>query len=272
MEYFSNLTYTLFGHRCEQDAYGDGFFNYYGIQYIKSGRIALTIDNGKELFREGPIAFLTTPLYRYRYYSPGGKTRDHYYVCFYGPRVDAWINGGLFHIDKDNPFIPVPHPELLAERFSVLLSMVQQMHFNRAVVCTEMLLLDLLNNESTPKIQSRYHNALDELLDNVSHSPEKNWNFDAEARRLAISRNYLNRLIRNKYHISLGSYLLKCRMELAAQKLAFGPENIAEVSRSVGIENPFYFSRLFARHFAISPSEYRKKIRKSLKESSLDTH
>ena len=262
MEYFNDITYTFSAHNREQAVYGDGFQKYYGIQFIASGRIALTIDNRQELFRQGPIAFLTTPLYRYRYYTPGNKTRDHYYVCFHGPRVEAWIRGGLFRIDLDNPFIPVPNPVLLAERFTVLLDMIEQMHFSRAVVCTEMLLLDLLENEKLPRVQSRYHSALDELLDNVSRAPEKHWDFDREAGRLAISRNYLNRLIRDRYHVSPVAYLLKCRMERAAQKLAFGTDTIAEVAGAVGIDNPFYFSRLFTRHFKLSPSEYRKNCRR----------
>ena len=261
MEYFNDITYTFSAHNREQAVYGDGFQKYYGIQFIASGRIALTIDNRQELFRQGPIAFLTTPLYRYRYYTPGNKTRDHYYVCFHGPRVEAWIRGGLFRIDLDNPFIPGPNPVLLAERFTVLLDMIEQMRFHHAVVCTEMLLLDLLENEKLPRVQSRYHSALDELLDHVSRAPEKHWDFDREAGRLAVSRNYLNRLIRDKYHTSPVAYLLKCRMERAAQKLAFGTDTIAEVARAVGIDNPFYFSRLFTRHFKLSPSEYRKNCR-----------
>ncbi|MBE6371050.1 MAG: helix-turn-helix domain-containing protein [Lentisphaerae bacterium] len=268
MEYFNDLAYSFFAHHGEQDVYGDGFQRDYGIQFIASGKIALTIGNRQELFRQGPIAFLTTPRYRYRYYTPGGKTRDHYYVCFNGPRVDSWIRGGLFRIDLDNPFIPVPNPVLLADRFTVLLDMLQEMRFSRAVVCTEMLLLDLLENEKTPKIQNRYHSALDELLDNVSRCPEKHWDFDKEAGRLSISRNYLNRLIRDRYHISPVSYLLKCRMERAAQMLAFGTENIAEIAHAVGIDNPFYFSRLFTRQFSVSPSDYRRNCRKDSPQRS----
>ena len=262
MEYFNDLVYTLFAHHSEQAVYGDGYQRDYGIQFIASGRIALTIDDRQELFRQGPIAFLTTPLHRYRYYTPGGRTRDHYYVCFHGPRVDSWIRGGLFRIDLENPFIPVHNPLLLAERFSVLLDMLHRMHYSRAVVCTEMLLLDLLENEKTPLFQSRWRSALDELLDSVSRSPEKNWNFDREASRLSISRNYLNRLIRDVYHVSPVGFLLKCRMKRAAQMLAFGTGSVAEIARAVGIGNPFYFSRLFSRHFGLSPSDYRKNCRK----------
>ena len=262
MEYFDDLSYTLFSHRSELNAYGDGFPAAYGIQFIASGEIALTIGDGEEHIRKGPVAFLTTPSYRYRYYTPGGKTRDHYYVCFKGPRVEAWLRGGLFRITPENPFIPVPNPVLLTERFTVLLNLLGEMRFHHAVVWTEMLLLDLLESEKPPKIQSRYHSALDELLDRVSCAPEKHWDFDREAGRLAISRNYLNRLIREKYHISPVAYLLQCRMERAAQKLAFGSDTVAEIARAVGIDNPFYFSRLFTARFKVSPSEYRKSCRK----------
>lgn len=36
--------------------------------------------------------------------------------------------------------------------------------------------------------------------------------------------------------------------------------NVSEVANIVGYDNPLYFSRLFKKHFGISPAQYRKNL------------
>ena len=52
--------------------------------------------------------------------------------------------------------------------------------------------------------------------------------------------------------------LIHVRMNEAALMLSRLDLNIAEVARRVGYEDPFYFSKLFKKHTAKSPMEYRK--------------
>jgi AraC-like DNA-binding protein len=48
---------------------------------------------------------------------------------------------------------------------------------------------------------------------------------------------------------------------LAQQRLLQTTSNtIAEVAYSVGINDPFYFSKCFKNQFGVSPSAYRKKL------------
>lgn len=53
---------------------------------------------------------------------------------------------------------------------------------------------------------------------------------------------------------------LSLKMEKAAELLLAYPHlAVAEVSRKVGIEDPFYFSRLFRKIHGLSPREYRRR-------------
>ena len=48
-------------------------------------------------------------------------------------------------------------------------------------------------------------------------------------------------------------------MKQAAAMLTEGNTYVNEVSAAVGIEDPFYFARLFKKYYGISPSEFKAK-------------
>ncbi len=56
------------------------------------------------------------------------------------------------------------------------------------------------------------------------------------------------------------AYLTEVRIQRAKELLEYSSLPIAEVGAAVGYANPYYFSRIFKKHTASSPSEYRNKI------------
>ena len=49
------------------------------------------------------------------------------------------------------------------------------------------------------------------------------------------------------------------RMARALGMIAQGNAYVREVAAAVGIDDPFYFTRLFKKTYGISPSEYKEK-------------
>ena len=96
----------------------------------------------------------------------------------------------------------------------------------------------------------------------IAANPEKKWDFESEARAMSVSLNHFNRLFR-KYHKSSPHHsVIQARMRKAADLLLHSDASVAEIALTVGVENEFYFSRLFKKQFALSPSSYRKEFRK----------
>ena len=58
-------------------------------------------------------------------------------------------------------------------------------------------------------------------------------------------------------------YILSIRIINAENLLETTDYNLTEISRIIGYDNPLYFSRIFKKQKGISPSEYRKNIKKS---------
>ena len=57
------------------------------------------------------------------------------------------------------------------------------------------------------------------------------------------------------------AYLNKYRLSIAADKLIDTADTVSEISYSVGIGDPLYFSKLFHLAAGVSPTEYRARAK-----------
>ena len=74
-----------------------------------------------------------------------------------------------------------------------------------------------------------------------------------------INRSYLSRIFREQKGQSPQQYLLKLKMETAAQHLKKKEISIKEAALCVGYDDPLEFSKQFRRHFKVSPGRWRKQ-------------
>ena len=55
------------------------------------------------------------------------------------------------------------------------------------------------------------------------------------------------------------NYLIHVRLEKAKEMLEDGRESIRTIANLVGYDDVYHFSKLFKKHFGVSPMYYRKK-------------
>jgi AraC-like DNA-binding protein len=80
------------------------------------------------------------------------------------------------------------------------------------------------------------------------------------ARKSGYSSQYLNRMFRSALGATPLQYLNRMRMERAATLLRDGLRTVKSVARSVGFDDPYYFSRAFTAYFGRSPVSYRDTL------------
>ena len=78
------------------------------------------------------------------------------------------------------------------------------------------------------------------------------------AQKLFLSPNYFGDLIRQMTGDNASSAIRRFVMQRAQHLLTAG-HTIAETAEMLGFDYPQHFTRMFKRHFGISPSEYQKK-------------
>ncbi|OMF38672.1 AraC family transcriptional regulator [Paenibacillus sp. FSL H8-0548] len=76
-----------------------------------------------------------------------------------------------------------------------------------------------------------------------------------------ISKQHLNHLFKQATGSAPIDYYLRLKMQRACQLLDLTDKSIKEISLSVGLSDPYYFSRLFKKIIGASPSEYRSKLK-----------
>jgi two-component system response regulator YesN len=79
------------------------------------------------------------------------------------------------------------------------------------------------------------------------------------AREVHLSSFYLSRLFKEKEGVNFVDYLTRLRLEEAKKLLVQTNDKVAAIAERVGYAEANYFSRIFRRHFGMSPSEYRQQ-------------
>lgn len=79
------------------------------------------------------------------------------------------------------------------------------------------------------------------------------------AQQMHLSRRYLTRLFHAQTGMSIRDYLLATRMREAADGLQSGL-SVSEAAERCGYEDAFLFSKLFKRHYGVSPLAWKKQI------------
>lgn len=98
-------------------------------------------------------------------------------------------------------------------------------------------------------------------IDNNFSNPELSLRFLAE--RAGLSPAYLGKLFTAVTTWSFNDYLNHVRVEAAAELLQDTDLPVNSISERVGVANSNYFYSLFKKHYGVTPSAYRKSVRKT---------
>ena len=170
--------------------------------------------------------------------------------------LDARVNGS-YTIDELYSFpivLDTKNSEKMGECFDAL--------ENSDSFCEKMsiiyrligLMIEASEHEKTPE--------RDGVSDAVKYM-HRNYSQKITVRELSnianMSESNLYAAFKKKYSDSPLDYLNRLRLSVAMESLRSTPVSIETVAASVGIPDAFYFSRLFKKHFGVSPSAFRKK-------------
>lgn len=78
------------------------------------------------------------------------------------------------------------------------------------------------------------------------------------AQQSGINENRLYYIFQKYAGMGPGDYLRAYRLNTARERLVTSSVSIGTISEQVGYPDPLYFSRIFKRHFGVSPSEFRE--------------
>lgn len=119
------------------------------------------------------------------------------------------------------------------------------------------LLDSLLNFE----LNKNMHNAHDELVYSFVNYLETNISYKVSLndllQELNVSQGTLYTVVKKKYNVTPMQYVFNLKVNLAADLLKTTNHKVSKISRMVGFDDQYHFSKKFKNITGISPTEYR---------------
>ena len=111
--------------------------------------------------------------------------------------------------------------------------------------------------------------VIDNSIQFMRRNLHKKLSLEELASQSLISTSYYSALFKKKTGYPPLEYFNHIKIQEACQYLQFTNVHIKEVGYKLGINDPYYFSRLFSNIMGESPLEYRKKMRHQLMKCQL---
>lgn len=266
MNFYDDLQFVHFGDARHTRARAEGryFAGYYGIQFNYSGSMELWLGKQKKEVIDGPHVFITYPGVEFNYGAVGDQAHSLIFICFRGPRVQKYIDGGVLQLRKQRLFTRITDGTKFYQMAMRLLDQLRQpgpLSHARAVLLLEEMLLEIHEQPELPdKIFHLYGESMNALREQLAKTPEKNWDFQQEASKMCLSYVHFRRLFQLFATMPPGRYLLECRLLKAEKLLISDSLRVNEIARLCGFDDAFHFSRIFKKYRALAPLDFRHKF------------
>jgi len=121
------------------------------------------------------------------------------------------------------------------------------------VICLE----DALYTNLPEKFES-FRKEVREAILFVHFNYQNTITLDDIAKAVNLNKDYLCRLFKKETGFQMFRYLSNLRMQRAAMLISKNPDRsyVRDVAVAVGIDDQFYFTRVFKKYHGVSPSEY----------------
>jgi len=233
-------------------------FPYQSIEYVARGRGTLVL--GDREVRLGPgVAFTYGPGIAQHITTDPTDLLAKYFVDFAGQRGQRLLNElGL----KPGTIIRVSRPGEVQDAFDCLVREGQSSSGMGPALSTaalEYLLLKFAETSSpldlhhTPAYES-YERCRQHILTNFQNLQSLN----LIAKECFVDQAYLCRLFRRFDHQTPYQFLMRLKMNVAAQRLHESDLLVKQVAAELGFDDPFHFSRAFKKVFGVSPDTFRR--------------
>ncbi len=238
----------------------------YQLLYIASGK-AHFFFNGKETIVNSGSMVLYRPHEPQKYIYYAEDHSEVFWVHFTGDDVENIL--AYYQLPaKDNVIKTGISPDFK----HIFTQMIQELQTCRPKF--EEILTSLLNHlfilvsRNLEENRCTANTVHDDIVQAV-HYFNQNYSREIVIEKYAEEHNFrtdwFTRGFKQYTGVTPMQYILSLRMTNAQYLLEQTSSNVTEIAGIVGYDNPLYFSRLFKKHFGLSPAQYRKNIEQSEK-------
>lgn len=186
-----------------------------------------------------------------------------YWIHFTGEDADLLYS--RYTRDTESEVQTIAYDEQRIELFSRMLSLLENSYSTRNMELTNIKLLQFLSSFIYHEEMYPAHYAVDQISVSIKFMKE-NLNKCYAIQDLAAHSNYsvshYSDLFRKKTGCSPMQYFNQLKIQKSCQYLYFTDINIKEICVKIGLDDPYYFSRMFKKLMGSSPAIYRNTYKK----------
>ncbi|WP_256004335.1 AraC family transcriptional regulator [Pedobacter deserti] len=199
----------------------------------------------------------------HRYYSSVKAPWSIYWLHFSGTNSRTIYERSLS--DGQHQVHAIPFEEYRIQLFNQIYTILEQSFNARDMEIMNFRVLHFVTSliyyrEINPIVNSQ--DAISNSILYMKANLDKKLSINQLAEQQKISLSHYLRIFKQKTGISPISYYNQLKIQHSCQYLYFTDKSIKQICNLIGIEDQYYFSRLFSKLMGTSPSEYRKKHKK----------
>lgn len=241
-------------------SYGPAVRKSYMIHYVTEGKGIFTT-NGKTYQLKKGDAFLMCPGEQIYYEADKKNPWCYAWIGMQGVKVESYLKKTAF---ANSPIIHYSKDDQLSLLYIKLQKAYSSDSRSRELLVNSVLyeILHFLINSVPNEKSDKDHNEkiyLNKIISYCAINIDKQIKVSELAQYLGLDRSYLTRLFKSEMKISLKDYILKTKIDEANDLLKNTDLPINVISRSVGFDDPLYFSRIYKEKQKISPKNYRNE-------------
>lgn len=228
--------------------------------YCVEGKGKVTIDTATYSIVPGDY-FIIPGNIPHHYKSDEKAPWTIYWCHFKGEQADAIVQS---IINKESSF--KSNVEFLAERisfFDALYSNLEKGYSMENLTYVNILFLQFLStflfsDKYTVNMKNNTEDFLEKSISFMQAHIDKNLTLSDFATYVNYSASHYSSRFRHKTGFSPIEYFNQLKIQKACQYLQFTDLRIKEIAFKIGINDAYYFTRLFGKTMGFSPKEYRQ--------------
>ncbi|MDR1248761.1 MAG: AraC family transcriptional regulator [Treponema sp.] len=167
--------------------------------------------------------------------------------------------------------LPVEVSEMMGEKikdlfrqcFTILKSPWQNEEYFYVcqLIGTVMAMISCIGKRTGSQIALRGTHGIDKAIAFINEHLHENVTLKELAEASGLSLSHLHNLFQRSTGFAPIEYFLQAKMLAASRDLYFSELPVKDIAYSYGVEDPYYFSRIFKKIMGVSPQQYRSMVK-----------
>jgi YesN/AraC family two-component response regulator len=260
----------------------------YILYIIKSGELHIQENGVPHVLKKGDIFMLEPNL---DHEGTQKQKCDYYYIHFVHPNIKhrsvddirtiaerSILEGALYDSQEDSSFCFFPKRFTLTDKTTLhqvlhnmneILKLYRRKYYNRSLTALKFseLLVEISREYLESELQkdrgsnTKSYMKVHELLDYIHQNYTKKITSAEIEQNFECNYDYINRIFNKITGYTITRYVNMVRIQHAKELIEATHLSIGEIGYLTGLEDPYYFSKVFKKYTGRSPIQYYKKMK-----------